>query len=185
MPVIKTFAFDDVVSTLNGIAPYDWRSFLRERLDSTEMHAPLGGISGGGWQLAYTDAPNRFLAANEQVSGAGDFTSSLGLVVRSDGTLQDVISGMPADKAGLCPYMKIVAIDDRNFSVDQLRRAVSLAKIGSSSITLVISNTGTVESHAINYHDGLRFPHLERISGAPDYLGEILKPLATEMAQPN
>ena len=38
MPVIKTFAFDDVVSTLSGIAPYDWRSFLRERLDATEMH---------------------------------------------------------------------------------------------------------------------------------------------------
>jgi hypothetical protein len=49
----------------------------------------------------------------------------------------------------------------------------------------VTSNTGTVETHAINYHDGLRFPHLEKISGAPDYLGEILKPLATEMAQPN
>jgi len=185
MPVIKTFSFDDLVSTLNGIAPYDWRSFLRERLDSTEMRAPLGGISGGGWQLAYTDRPNPFLAANEQVSGAGDFTSSLGLVVRSDGILQDVISGMPAAKAGLCPYMKIVAINDRDFSVDQLRRAVSRAKVSSGSITLVTSNTGTIETHAINYHDGLRFPHLEKIGGAPDYLGEIMKPLATEMAQPN
>jgi predicted metalloprotease with PDZ domain len=183
-PVIKTFTFDDVVSTLNGIAAHDWRSFLRERLDSTEMRAPLGGVTGGGWQPTYTDAPNPFIAANEQVSGVGDFTSSLGLVVRSDGTIQDVIPGMPASEAGLSPYMKIAAVNNRNFSVDQLSRSVSEAKTGSGPITFVISNTGTVENHAIKYHDGLRYPHLEKISGTQDYLADILKPLSTETAAP-
>jgi predicted metalloprotease with PDZ domain len=180
-PMIKTFVFDDVVSTLNGIAPYEWGSFLRERLDSIEMHAPMGGVKGAGWQLTYTEASNPFLVANEQVSGVGDFTASLGLVVRSDGTLQDVIPGMSAEQAGLCPYMKIVAINDRNFSVDQLRRAVSEAKIYSKPIVLLTSNTGTIETHAIDYHDGIRYPHLERISGALDYLGEILKPMGADL----
>ena len=27
-----------------------------------------------------------------------------------------------------------------------------------------------------DYHDGLRYPHLERIEGAPDRLGDILAP---------
>jgi len=183
MPTVKTFTFDDVVSTLNDIAPYTWRSFLLERLNSKEVHAPLGGVAGGGWQLTYTDAPNPFLSASEQVSGTGDFTSSLGLVVRSDGALQDVIPAMPADEAGLCPYMKILAVNGRTFSLDQLKRAVSSAKANSTSITLVTSNAGTVETHAINYHEGLRYPHLVKISDAADYLSEILKPLGTELPQ--
>jgi hypothetical protein len=27
-----------------------------------------------------------------------------------------------------------------------------------------------------DYHDGLRYPHLERIEGTPDRLGDILAP---------
>jgi predicted metalloprotease with PDZ domain len=183
-PVIKTFTFDDLVSTLNGIAAHDWRSFLRERLDSTKMITPLGGVTGSGWQLTYTEAPNAFLTAGEQVSGTGDFTSSLGLVVRSDGTLQDVIPGMPAYGAGLSPYMKIVAVNNRSFSLDQLTRSVSEAKTRSATITLVISNAGTVENHSLDYHDGLRQPHLEKISGTQDYLADILKPLSAATAAP-
>jgi predicted metalloprotease with PDZ domain len=182
-PIIKTFSFDDVVSTLNDIAPYDWRALLRQRLDSTEIHAPLGGITGSGWRLSYTDTPNQFLAASEQVSGSGDFTSSLGLVVRAGGSLQDVIPGMSAERAGLCPYMKIIAINGRNFSVDQLTRAVSSAKLNSSPITVITSNAGTVETHTIDYHDGLRHPHLDKISGEPDYLSDILRPLVPEATQ--
>ncbi len=52
-PIIKTYTFDDVVATLNQVTPYNWRSFLRQRLDSAEAHAPLDGISRGGWQLIY------------------------------------------------------------------------------------------------------------------------------------
>jgi predicted metalloprotease with PDZ domain len=183
-PVIKTFAFDDVVSTLDGVAPFGWREFLHERLESNAARAPLGGITGGGWQLTYSDAANLFVAANEQTSGAGDFLSSLGLIVHADGTLRDVVPGMVADKAGLCPYMKIVAVNNRKFSVDELKRAVAEAKGDLTSITLVTSNTGTIETHAISYHEGLRYPHLERAGGAPDYLDDILKPLSTQTAQP-
>jgi predicted metalloprotease with PDZ domain len=181
-PVIKTYAFDDVVSTLNRIAPNDWRLFLRRRLDSLEMHAPLGGITRGGWQLDYTDVPNTFLAAGEHVSGTGDFTSSIGLIVRGDGSVQDVILGMAAARAGLCPYMKIMAVNGRHFSVDQLAGAVSLAKSNGSPITLITSNTGTIETHTIEERGGLRGPHLKKISGAQDYLSDILRPLASETA---
>ena len=82
--MIKTYEFDDVVATLNQIATHDWRSFLRERLDSTAATAPLGGITGGGWKL-YSDDANEFLAAGDAVSGGGDYTSSIGLRVKGDG----------------------------------------------------------------------------------------------------
>jgi len=47
-----------VVATLNEVAPFDWRNFLLTRLNSTDFHAPLGGIERGGWKLAYQATPN-------------------------------------------------------------------------------------------------------------------------------
>ena len=178
LPIIKPYNFEDVVSTLNQVAPYDWKKFLRERLDSLEPHAPLGGITGGGWELVYTDAPNDIHAAQHALSGNGDFTASLGMTVKSDGTIQDVIPGMPAEQAGLSPFMKIISVGGRQFSVEELNRAVETSRTVTSPIAILSSNTGTIERHDIAYRDGQREPHLKRTEGTTDYLDEILKPLA-------
>jgi predicted metalloprotease with PDZ domain len=176
-PEIKTYTFDDLVAALNQVAPNDWRSFLRERLDSTAATAPLGGITGGGWKLVYTDEPNEFLAAGEAESGGGDFTASIGLRVRGDGMVVDSIPGMPAFESGVSPFLKIVGVNGRQFSVDELRRAIRDSKSSSSAVEIVAMNTGTLEKHEIRYQGGSRYPHLERVDGSTDYLGEILKPL--------
>jgi predicted metalloprotease with PDZ domain len=173
-PVIKTYTFDDVVATLNQVAPYDWKAFLRERLDYTGPNAPLGGITASGWELVYNDIPNEFLAAGQAVSGGANLTSSIGITVRADGMIQDVIPGMAAAQAGLSPYMKILAVNDHQFSVEELNRAVKNA----AAIEILASNTGTVEHHTISYHDGLRSPHLKRVEGKPDMLDNILTPLS-------
>ena len=176
-PEIKTYTFDDLVATLNQVAPYDWRSFLRERLDSTAATAPLGGITGGGWKLVYTDDPNEYLAAGEAQSGGADFTASIGLRVRGDGFVVDSIPGMPAFENGVSPFLKIIGVDGRKFSVDELRRAIRDSKSGSDGIEITAMNTGTLEKHEIKYQGGIRYPHLERVAGTSDYLGEILKSL--------
>ena len=176
-PVIKTYNFGDLVSTLNQIAPYNWRAFFRERLDSTAPTAPLGGITGGGWKLVYTDEPNELLAAGEAVSGGGDFTASIGLSVKGDGTVIDAIPGMPAFESGVSPYSRIIGVNGRQFSVDELKRAIRDSESNSAAIEIVATNTGTLETHEIRYHGGNRFPHLERTEGSPDYLDEILKSL--------
>jgi hypothetical protein len=85
---------------------------------------------------------------------------------------------MPAYQSGLSPYMRILAVDGHQFSMDQLTRAVQNAKSVSDPIVLLTSNTGSVETHEISYGGGLRGPHLERIEGMTDYLSEILKPLS-------
>jgi hypothetical protein len=50
--MVKTFTFDDVADTFNEVAnevaPFDWRNFLMARLNSTDFHAPLGGIERSG-----------------------------------------------------------------------------------------------------------------------------------------
>jgi len=178
LPIIKPYVFEDVVSTLNQVAPSDWRKFLRQRLDSLEPHAPLGGITGGGWDLVYTDTLNEIHAARRAVSGGGDYTASLGMVVQSDGTIQDVIPGMAAEQAGLSPYMKIISVGGRQFSIEELSRAVQDSPSATGPIAILASNTGTIERHNVAYRDGIREPHLKRNEGTTDYLDEILKPLA-------
>ncbi len=176
-PVIKTYEFDDVVAALNQIAAYDWRSFLRERLDSTEASAPLGGISGGGWKLVYGDDANEFLAAGDAVSGGGDYTSSIGLKVKGDGTVVDSTPGMPAFESGVSPYLRIIAVNGRAFSVDELNRAIANSRSSAGAIVITATNTGAIETHEIRYQGGNRYPHLERVDGTADYLDDILKPL--------
>jgi predicted metalloprotease with PDZ domain len=174
-PAIKTYTFEDLVSTLNGIAAYDWAAFFRARLDSTASRAPLGGIDGGGWRLVYNDVPNEFLESQDSVSGGGDFTSSLGLEVKQDGSVVDAIPGMPAFESGISPYTKIISANGRKYSVDNLKRAIEAAKTGKDDILIQTDNAGRITSHVISYHDGSRFPHLERIDNSPDYIGEILQ----------
>jgi predicted metalloprotease with PDZ domain len=176
-PTVKTYEFDDVVATLNQIAPHDWHSFLRERLDSTADTAPLGGIDGAGWKLVYSDDANEFLSAGDAVSGGSDYTASIGLKVKGDGTVVDSIPGMPAFESGVSPYLRIIAVNGRAFSVDELNRALANTRSSAATIVITATNTGEIETHEIRYQGGNRYPHLERVDGTADYLDDILKPL--------
>jgi|GEM_PF-9156 len=176
-PVIKPYTFDDLVAVLNQVAPYDWSAFFRERLESRGPRAPLGGISGSGWQLVYNDQPNAMITAREQVSGEGDFTSSIGLLVTKDGHVLDAIPGMPAFANGLAPYMQIMAVNGQTFSVSTLQQAIKDSSSTSAPILVLAANSGFVQTYKIDYHQGIRLPHLRSVPGARDYLSEILKRL--------
>ena len=45
-------------------------TFCLIRLNSTDFHAPLGGIERGGWKLAYQPAPNEVLKDQVQIRRA-------------------------------------------------------------------------------------------------------------------
>jgi predicted metalloprotease with PDZ domain len=92
---------EDVVAALNEIAPYDWGAFFQKRVYATNPRAPLGGIEAGGWRLTYTNAVPALLKARESGRKYTDMRMSLGLIVKEDGYIQDVIPGSPADKAGV------------------------------------------------------------------------------------
>jgi len=180
MPVVKTFNFDDLVTAMNQVATYDWRSFFLERLQSVDAHAPLGGLGGGGWQLTYNDEPNQMIAASEAAARPADYTASIGVLVRADGTVEDAIPGMPAYQCGVRPYTRVLAVNGRQFSIEELNKALIESKTQAGMILLLVSNAGFVESHEIDYHGGPRYPHLVRNEAAPDFLDEILKPRVTE-----
>jgi predicted metalloprotease with PDZ domain len=177
-PEMKPYDFGEVVAALKEAAPYDWAAFLTERLNSHGPRAPLGGIENGGWRLMYTDAPNEFQTATEQVHKSTDLSFSLGMMVEEDGTIRDVIPGSSAAGAGLGPGMKITAVDGRQWGGEVMREAVRHAQSNSHPIELLVANGAYYKTLRLDYHGGLRFPHLERQTSQPDLLGEIIKPLA-------
>jgi predicted metalloprotease with PDZ domain len=172
-PALKTYTFDDVVAALNEIAPYDWRGFLHERLTSLSPHVPLGGIENGGWRLVYNDTPNLHELAEEQARNSLDLTFSIGMVVKDDGTIRDVIRGTTADGVGTAPGMKIESVNGQPWSAEAMRDAVR-ASTAAKPLTLVIANDNLVQTYKLDYHGGLRYPHLERNANVPDVLSEIL-----------
>jgi predicted metalloprotease with PDZ domain len=177
-PKVVPYTFDDVVHALNEVAPYDWSGLLRERVAATSTRAPLGGIERGGWKLVYDDKPNLFTQAEEKLAKFGDFSYSLGFTAGDDGKLDDVIVGSPAYQSGLGPGMRLVAVNGRKWSPPVLHAAVKAAQGSGQPIDLLVENAQFFKTYSVDYHDGEKNPHLERVSQQPDILGDILKPLA-------
>ena len=176
-PMLKPYTFDDVVAALNQVAPHDWKSFLASRIEQVAPHAPLDGITRGGWRLVYTDAKNEYIKAsdNERI----DAFYSIGLRVRArDGVVGDVILNSPAGKAGIGPAMQILTVNGLRFSAEVLRNAIKDSKTASGPMTVEFQNDDVVKTVSLDYHGGTREPHLERDAGKPDMLAQILAPRA-------
>jgi predicted metalloprotease with PDZ domain len=174
-PMVKTYTFDDVVNALNQITPYDWRGFWTERLTNHGPGAPLGGIEGSGWKLAYDETPSEMLnnaaSSNHFVPAA----SALGLELNNDGGITDTIEGEVAAAAGIGPGMKLIAVNGRKFSAEVLRDAMKAAKNSTTPIELLIENNDYFKTYKLDYHGGEKYPHLVRDESKPDLLSDILK----------
>ncbi|PWK81214.1 M61 family metallopeptidase [Fulvimonas soli] len=171
---VNTYTFEDVVKTLDGIQPYDWAKLLRERLDG---HGPLtAGIAAHGWKLVYTDKPSAAVKAMEARRGFTDLTYSLGVSIGKGGNIADVLWDGPAFKAGLSPGMSIVAVNGKEYSGDAIKDAVTAAaKDSNAPIELLVKNFDEYRTLKVDYHEGLKYPHLERDGGKPDTLADLLK----------
>jgi predicted metalloprotease with PDZ domain len=171
---VLTYTFDDVVAALNKVLPYDWASFLHARVDAAGGEAPLHGLARGGWKLVYTDKP---AADGGSRGGGADFSYSLGMNLSKDNKISGVAWNSIAFKAGLAPGMTLVAVNGEAASADVLKDAVTEAKKDSSKpIVLLVNSFDHISTVRLDYHDGLRYPHLERIAGTPDRLTSIHAP---------
>jgi predicted metalloprotease with PDZ domain len=176
-PKVVPYTFDDVVRVLNQVTPYDWAGLLQERVNAVKAGAPLGGIERGGWRLVYNDQPNVFIHTDEQLDKYVDASFSLGFTMKEDGEFLDVIYGSPAYAAGVGPGMKLVAVNGRAWDKDVLQDALRASRDSKQPIDLLVENAKFFKAYSIDYHGGIRNPHLER-SEAADVLGEIVRPLS-------
>jgi predicted metalloprotease with PDZ domain len=187
-PLIVTYNFDELVQDLNLVVPYDWAKFLHDRVDRINLRADVAGIEQGGYKLVFKDKPS---ASEHTLAGDDtwradkiDVWYSLGLRVGPDGKIADVRWNGPADKAQLAPGQKILAVNGQVFSADWLHEAIKAAKGTTDPIKLIVQADTYVSNAEIDYHDGERYPVLERVDGTRDYLDDITKPLTTPEKAP-
>lgn len=171
-PEVKTYTFEDLAGALNQIAPFDWASFFHQRLNSTSAEAPVAGIENAGWKVVFNTEASKLPGRRGNV---GDIYS-IGLQVGNDGMVADSIMGSPAFEAGISSGMKVVGVNGRVFNQDLLADAIkAAAEDKSKPITLMVIVDDYYRNCTINYHGGVRNPHLVRDEAKPNYLDELIK----------
>ena len=74
----------------------------------------------------------------------------------------------------LTPGMKISAVNGRKYAGDVLREEITAKK----ALDVAVEQGSFAGTFHIDYHDGERFPHLQRMEGTPDLLSDIMRPHA-------
>jgi predicted metalloprotease with PDZ domain len=167
---VNPYTFEDIVKTLNGVVPYDWATYLRRRLDGHDVLN--GALEAHGWKLVYNDQPSVAVKSMEAGRKVVNLTYSLGFMIGKEGEIGDVLWDGPAFKAGLAPGMKLIAVNGKEYSADTVKNAVK----DKGPIELLVKNFDEYRTLAVDYHDGLKYPHLERVPGTADTLGLLMAP---------
>ena len=169
-----TYDFDDVVAALNAVHPHDWASFLRERMQTSGRPAPTGGIERAGYRLVWRDAPNVYDRDRMTQAKNADLTHSLGMMIDKDGVATGILWDGPAFKADIVNGTKIVAVEGLSYSRERIEAAIRAATDAKTPVRLLVERGGRYRNIEIDYHGGLRWPHLEKTAAGPDWFDRLL-----------
>jgi len=175
--ITETYTFDDLVKALNTVQPYNWEGFFRTRVYEVNPNVPENGITQGGYRLVYNDNEPEWLKKADSSRGAS-FATSLGLSVSSkpDGSLENVWWDSVAYKAGVTSDMQLQAVNDQKYTAAGLREIIFAAEKSKEPIKLLLKRGDEFVTVSLDYHGGMRYPHLVRVETTPDRLDEILAP---------
>jgi predicted metalloprotease with PDZ domain len=174
-PMVVTYTRSQVEELLNTIEPYDWHAFFEKYVYTRTTHPPTDELERSGWKFVYTAKHNAFLDAGGKGVNAW---YSIGASLSSKGTIQDVRDGSAAWKAGLAAEMSIVAVNGQAYSSEIFNDALKKAQHSTAPIVLITRQTDWFQVLNLDYHDGPKYPHLERIDTKPDMLLQIASPKA-------
>ncbi|QGZ93255.1 M61 family metallopeptidase [Terricaulis silvestris] len=174
--VPETYTFDDIVAGLNAVYRHDWATFLRTRIEGINTEPPLDGITRGGYRLVYTEERSDYQRDSESLNKNASFAYSIGLSFGDGGNVSAVQWDSPAFNQGITIGTQVVAVNDVAYSADVLRRSITAAKDSAEPIHLLVKNGDQYRTVELDYHGGLRYAHLERVSGTTDRLRAILAP---------
>ncbi len=178
-PITKTYDRAEIEALLTATQPYDWQAFFNKYVYAITVHPPTDELERSGWKLVYTDKSNAFIRAGEMERHSINAWYSIGAQINArTGRVSDVRENSPAWKAGLAVGETIEAVNGQAFDPDVFAYALKRAQNGGPSIAMVVSQDGWFTTLTVEYHDGPRYPHLERIPNTTDMLGEIMKPHA-------
>ncbi len=177
---VKPYTYEELIAALNHVVAFDWNGLLQGNLLATRPTRVSPGLEAAGWTVAYTDEPNGAVVDQETVSAQADLSTSIGLIIDQDGTIVDLVPDSAAGRAGLAPAMKLMGVNHRVYSADLLRQTIVNAETAQQPIDLLTLTDGFYAEFSLDYHQGLRSPHLARIAGKPDLLTTIVQPRGIE-----
>jgi predicted metalloprotease with PDZ domain len=173
--VTLTYTLDDLVKSLNTVQPYDWAGFFRTRVYEVNPNVPEDGFTQGGYRLVYNDKEPEWQKKADSFRGTS-FATSLGFSARPDGNLEEVWWDSLAFKAGMTPDMQLQAVNDQKYTAAGLRDVILAAEKNKEPIKLLLRRGDEFVTVSLDYHGGMRYPHLERVETTPDRLDAILAP---------
>ncbi|HEX5257424.1 MAG TPA: peptidase M61 [Sphingomicrobium sp.] len=171
-----TYTFDDIVATLNRVQPYDWRGYLQGRVYDIAPNAPLEGVTQGGYRLVFTDTPSNWIKVSEMNLKNSYLTYSGGFNVGNDGKIGSVLWDSPAFNAGITVGSEVVAVNGRKFDMDAIKQAIRDAAGNGPTPELLIHDGDVYRTVKLDWHGGLRYPHLQKVGKAPGTLDALLAP---------
>jgi len=182
--VTVTYTLEDLIKAMNTVQPYDWAGFFDARVYEVAPEVPENGLKQGGYRLIYNDQEPDYIKHGDPTRPAS-FATSVGFTLSGQGgpnagppgTITEVWWDSPAFKAGITPDMQLQAVNDRAYSVPNLRQAIVAAEKANAPIRLLLKREDQFVAITLDYHGGLRYPHLERVEGTPDLLDTVLAPV--------
>lgn len=157
-----SYDFAELVRVLNGVYPYDWAKFLDTRINQPGQPVPLAGIEKGGYKLVWKDTPNPYDKGRFGFAKVLNLFHSIGIVIDKDGRITSTRWDSAAFNAALVTGTKILAVNGLAYSEDDLKAAITQAKDTTKPITLITQRGERVQTVSLDYHDGLRYPWLEK-----------------------
>lgn len=168
----STYTFEDVCAALDRLAPGDWASMLRRKLDSHDGQGLLDGLTKNGYELVFDATPTPYFLANERENGVTDLGFSIGLSFDEKGVVRSVAWDGPAFRAGISVGTHIRQVGGQDFSPRAMKDAVTASS--DQLIRLAIEVDGEASTVEVPYRGQLRYPHLARIPGTTDGLAAVL-----------
>jgi predicted metalloprotease with PDZ domain len=171
----RTYDFDEVVRTLNGVYGHDWASFLDTRLRQPNQPSPLRGIEAAGYRLVWKDTPNLYDKGRYDHGKTTNLMYSLGLALDNTGKVTSTLWDGPAFDAGIVNGAQVVAVNGEAYTKDVLTQAITAAKgSGKPPIQLLVKRGERYDTVPIAYHGGLRWPWLEKVGAGEQGLDRLL-----------
>ena len=161
---------------LQATADYDWDTFLQRRVATAQESLPLDVVERLGYRLRYSDKPPVLPPPPPGSGPEPDATGadSVGITI-VNGQITTVVPGLPADKSGLAPGMKVIGVNGKKFNTNRLRDAIANS-IARKNVEFLLEEGDEFRTIVVPYAEGLRYLELIRVEGKPDILGEIVKP---------
>jgi predicted metalloprotease with PDZ domain len=166
----------DIIETLNRVAPYDWAGFFKTRVDEPTSEVTKAGFTLGGYRLVYGDTPNSTDKSRETSGKLVDQSYGVGLVVTNAGDIQSVVWNSPAFTAGITVGAKVIAVNGEEYSAKLLKAGLKDSTDKKHPLSLIIKQGTRYRTITLDYSGGIRYPRLEKTGEGESSLDRLLAP---------